>query len=504
MNQTIQKRKTGFMSRQFPLELGRNIGIMAHIDAGKTTTTERILFYTGRIYKMGEVDDGTTTMDWMVQEQERGITITSASTTCLWGDYRINIIDTPGHVDFTVEVERSLRVLDGAIIVLCAVGGVEPQSETVWRQAQHYHIPRMAYINKMDRTGCDFYGAIKQMQERLGARVIPVQIPLGAEENFKGVIDLIKMKAVIFNKDDAGMPFWEEEIPPDLLKLAKEYRMKMIETAAEHDDVLMERFVHNQEPEISQIKKAIRAATIKHGCVPVFCGSSFRNIGIQPLLDGICEYLPSPLDVPPIEGIVPGTEETQKRITSDDEYFSALAFKIMSDSYVGKLTFFRVYSGILRSGTYVYNANKQKKERIGKLVRMHANKQEIIEDVYAGDIVAAVGLRETKTGETICDIEHPIILESIVFPEPVVSLAIEPATAAAQEKLSLAMTKIQEEDPSFKVHFNNETGQTIISGMGELHLEIVVDRLLREFKVEANLGKPQVAYKDTISKTIEV
>ncbi|MCG2702916.1 MAG: elongation factor G [Candidatus Omnitrophica bacterium] len=492
------------MSRQFPLERNRNIGIMAHIDAGKTTTTERILFYTGRVYKMGEVNDGTATMDWMVQEQERGITITSASTTCFWKDNRINIIDTPGHVDFTVEVERSLRVLDGTIIVLCAVGGVEPQSETVWRQAQRYHVPTMAYVNKMDRTGCDFFGTVRQLKERLGAKTIPVQIPLGVEENFKGVIDLITMKALVFNFEEEGFIYDTEDIPHDLLPLAREYRMQMIESAAEHDAVLMEKFVHNQEPEPQQIRQAIRTATIHHGYVPVLCGSSFRKIGIQPLMDAICEYMPSPLDVPPIEGIVEETGETKKRVTSDDEYFSALAFKIMSDAYVGKLTFFRVYSGVLRSGTYVYNANKKIKERIGKLLRMHANKQEIVEEVYAGDIAAAVGLKETKTGETICDVSHPIILESMQFPEPVVSLAIEPATQAAQEKLSYALNKLQEEDPSFKVRYDKETGQTIISGMGELHLEIIVDRLLREFKVEANVGKPQVAYKETISGTVEV
>ncbi|MDD5747283.1 MAG: elongation factor G [Candidatus Omnitrophica bacterium] len=491
------------MSRQFSLDKTRNIGIMAHIDAGKTTTTERILFYTGRVHRMGEVDEGTATMDWMVQEQERGITITSACTTCFWKNYRINIIDTPGHVDFTVEVERSLRVLDGAIIVLCAVGGVEPQSETVWRQAQRYQVPRMAYVNKMDRVGCDFYGTIKQMRERLAAKVIPVQIPLGGEENFKGVIDLVAMKALVYAKDDEGLTYAEEPIPHDLLELAREHRMQMIEAAAEHDAVLMERFVHNQEPTAEEIKRAIRSATVHHGCVPVFCGSSFRKIGLQPLMDGVNDYLPSPLDVPPIEGLVPGVEEKQKRVTSDDEYFSALAFKIMADAYVGKLTFFRVYSGVLRSGTYIYNANKKIKERIGKLLRMHANKQEIVEEVRAGDIVAAVGLRETKTGETICDVEHPILLESMHFPEPVVSLAIEPATQAAQDKLALALGKLQEEDPSFRVGYNKETGQTIISGMGELHLEIVVDRLLREFKVEANVGKPQVAYKETIAQVVE-
>ncbi|MCK4994480.1 MAG: elongation factor G [Candidatus Omnitrophica bacterium] len=492
------------MARSFPLEKSRNIGIMAHIDAGKTTTTERILFYTGRVYKLGEVDQGTATMDWMVQEQERGITITSASTTCFWKEHRINIIDTPGHVDFTVEVERSLRVLDGAVIVLCAVGGVEPQSETVWRQAQRYNVPLIAYVNKMDRVGCDFYGAIEQMRARLGAKVIPLQLPIGAEEGFTGVVDLIEMKAYIFERNSENMDFQTVEIPQDLQELAQDYRLLLIETAAEHDQLLMEKFVHNQEPGVDELKKAIRNAVVKFGYVPIFCGSSFRNMGIQPLLEGICDYLPSPLDVPPVEGIVPGTEKKEKRITSDDEAFSALAFKIMADSYVGKLIFFRVYSGILKSGTHVYNANKDRKERIGKLLRMHANKQEIVEEAYAGEIVAAVGLKETKTGETICDINKPIILESIHFPEPVVSLAIEPATQAAQDKLGASLNRVQEEDPSFKVKYDKDTGQTIISGMGELHLEIIVDRLMREFKVEANVGKPQVAYKETISRTVEV
>jgi len=477
---------------------------MAHIDAGKTTTTERILFYTGRVYKMGEVDQGTATMDWMVQEQERGITITSASTTCFWKDWRINIIDTPGHVDFTVEVERSLRVLDGAVIVLCAVGGVEPQSETVWRQAQRYRIPCVAYVNKMDRVGCDFYGALEAMRKKLGARIIPMQIPIGAEESFAGVVDLISMRAFIFSRNAENVDYKIEDIPSDLLEPAHQYRMQLIETAAEHDPVLMERFVHNQEPAPEEIEKAVRNATVHHGYVPVFCGSSFRNIGVQPLLEGICRYLPSPLDVPPIEGLIPETGEKEKRQTKDDEYFSALAFKIMADPYVGKLTFFRVYSGILKSGMHVYNANRSRKERIGKLLKMHANKQEIVQEVCAGDIAAAVGLKDTKTGETICDIDHPIILESMHFPDPVVSLAIEPATQAAQDKLSEALGRVQEEDPSFRVKYDEETGQMIISGMGELHLEIIVDRLLREFKVEANVGKPQVAYKETISKTVEV
>ena len=490
------------MSRQFPLAKLRNIGIMAHIDAGKTTTTERILYYTGRVYKMGEVDSGTATMDWMVQEQERGITITSACTTCFWKDNRINIIDTPGHVDFTVEVERSLRVLDGAIIVLCAVGGVEPQSETVWRQAQRYNVPCMAYVNKMDRIGCDFFGTLKQMKEKLGARAVAMQIPLGGEDTFKGVVDLVSMKALVFNKEDSGLTFREEDIPEELREQAGHYRMKMIEEAAEFDAAVMEKYVHNREPEAEELFRAIRAGCIKHALVPVFCGSSFKNTGIQPLLDAICRYLPSPLEVPPMQGIVPETQEKEKRITSDDEFFSALAFKIMSDPYVGKLTFLRVYSGVLKSGQHVFNANRSRKERIGKLLRMHANKQEIVEEVFSGDIAAAVGLKNTKTGETICDVDAPIVFESMHFPEPVVSMAIEPATQAAQDKLGEALNRVQEEDPSFRVSVNKETGQTIISGMGELHLEIIIDRMLREFKVEANVGKPQVAYKETISKTI--
>ncbi len=504
LKQNLKKGKSRSMAREFPLEKNRNIGIMAHIDAGKTTTTERILYYTGRVYKIGQVDQGTATMDWMVQEQERGITITSASTTCFWRNYRINIIDTPGHVDFTIEVERSLRILDGAIFVLCAVGGVEPQSETVWRQAQRYNVPRIAYINKMDRIGCDFYGTMKQMKERLGAKIIPLQIPLGAEDSFKGVVDLIMMKAVIFDRRDQKLDIREEPIPGDLLKLAEEQRLQMIETAAEHDPELMEKFVHNQEPTLEELKKAIRLATVKHGYVPVLCGASLCDMGIQPLLDAICDYLPGPLDVPPVEGVIPETDSAGKRLTSDDEYFSALAFKIMSDTYVGKLTFFRVYSGVLKAGTYIYNANKKIKERIVKIVRMHANKQEIVEEVFAGDIAAAVGLRQTITGDTICDIDNPIILESIQFPEPVISMAIEPETKSAQEKLFFALGKVQEEDPSFKVKYNKETGQTLICGMGELHLEVIVDRLLREFKIEATVGKPRVAYKETITKTVEV
>ena len=487
------------MGREYSLENTRNIGIIAHIDAGKTTTSERVLFYTGRVHKIGSVDEGTATMDWMAQEQERGITITSASTTCFWRDSRVNLIDTPGHVDFTVEVERSLKVLDGAVVVFCAVGGVEPQSETVWRQADRYKVPRIAYINKMDRTGADFFGTVKQMVERLGAVPVPIQIPYGVEENFKGVIDLIEMKAVKY-EDVKGIEFEIQEIPADLLSMAKEYRAHMIEKIAEVDDHLMEKFVHGQEPTIEEIKNALRKATIKSVVVPVACGSSFRNKGVQPLLDAVCDYLPSPLDVPSMKGLNPETGQHEERVASDDQPFCALAFKIMSDPYVGKLTYFRVYSGVLEAGSYIYNSNKDVKERIGKIVRMHANKQEIVEQVYSGEIAAAVGLKETKTGDTICAENHPITLESMHFPEPVVSLAIEPATKADQDKLGMVLNKFIEEDPSFRVNYNQETGQTIISGMGELHLEIIVDRMMREFKLEANVGKPQVAYKETVTK----
>lgn len=487
------------MSREYSLEKTRNIGIIAHIDAGKTTTTERILFYTGRVHKIGSVDEGTATMDWMVQEQERGITITSASTTCFWRDMRINVIDTPGHVDFTVEVERSLKVLDGAVVIFCAVGGVEPQSETVWRQADRYKVPRMAYINKMDRTGADFFGTVKQMVARLGTVPVPIQIPYGLEENYKGIIDLIEMKALKYD-DEKGVKFEIQDIPADLISMAKEYRANMIERLAEFNDVIMEKFVHGQDVTNEEIKKAIREGTVKNIIVPVLCGTSFKNKGVQPLLDAICDYLPSPLEVPPMKGLNPDTGSPEERKASDEEPFCALAFKIMSDPYVGKLTYFRVYSGILESGSYVYNSNKDVKERIGKIVRMHANKQEIVQKVYAGDIAAAVGLKETKTGDTICEEKHPLTLESMHFPEPVVSLAIEPNTKADQDKLGMVLNKFQEEDPSFRVNYNDETGQTIISGMGELHLEIIVDRMLREFKVEANVGKPQVAYKETVKK----
>ena len=487
------------MAREYSLEKTRNIGIIAHIDAGKTTTSERVLFYTGVVHRVGSVDEGTATMDWMAQEQERGITITSASTTCFWKDIRINLIDTPGHVDFTVEVERSLKVLDGAVVVFCAVGGVEPQSETVWRQADRYKVPRIAYINKMDRTGADFFGTVKQMIERLGAVPVPIQIPYGSEENFKGVIDLVEMKAVKYD-DVKGVEFSIQDIPSDLLSMAKEYRAHMIERIAEVDDGLMEKFVHGQEPTKEEIKVALRKATIKNAVVPVVCGTSFKNKGVQPMLDAVCDYLPSPMDVPAMKGLNPESGQHEERPTSDTEPFCALAFKIMSDPYVGKLTYFRVYSGTLEAGSYIYNSNKDVKERVGKIVRMHANKQEIVETVYAGEIAAAVGLKDTKTGDTICAEEHPITLESMHFPEPVVSLAIEPSTKADQDKLGMVLNKFIEEDPSFRVNYNNETGQTVISGMGELHLEIIVDRMMREFKLEANVGKPQVAYKETIRK----
>jgi len=503
MVKTIDKTQNSKMEekRQFSLRDTRNIGLMAHIDAGKTTTTERILYYTGRVHRMGEVDAGTATMDWMQQEQERGITITSASTTCFWRGTRINIIDTPGHVDFTVEVERSLRVLDGAVVVFCAVGSVEPQSETVWRQADRYEVPRIAFINKMDRVGCDFYGTLKEIDEKLNAPAYPLQLPLGVEDNFRGIIDLIHMKARVY-EDKLGLKFSEQPIPADLLDEAKRYREKLIEKLAESDDLLLEKFVQEQEPEPQEIMKAIRNLTIKNEFVPVLCGSALKNKGIQLLIDAIVDYLPSPEEVKPIEGINPVTGEKETRQAKDEENFCSLAFKIMTDPYVGKLTFFRVYSGVLKSGAYIYNANKGKKEKIGKLVQMHANKQEIRKQVFAGDIAAAVGLKETDTGDTICDEEHPIVLEKIEFPEPVISMAIEPETKTDQDKLGIALNKLTEEDPSFKVSYNEDTNQTIISGMGELHLEILVDRLLREFKVKANVGKPQVAYRETIKEPV--
>ena len=485
------------MTTRFPLDKIRNIGIMAHIDAGKTTTTERILYYAGRTHKLGEVHEGTAIMDWMVQEQERGITITSAATTCHWDDHRINIIDTPGHVDFTVEVERSLRVLDGAVAVFCAVGGVEPQSETVRRQADKYRVPRLAFINKMDRTGADFYNAIAMMKKRLGANPIAIQLPIGAEEDYTGIIDLVSMKAIIYT-DDLGTTFEQTEIPDDIADKAKEHRTILIEAAAEQDEALLEKYLEGEELSQEEIIEAIRKATLEVVLTPVLCGSSFKNKGVQPLLDAVNMYLPSPLDVPPVSGIKPGTEEVVTRTASDDEPFAALAFKIMVDPYVGKLTFFRVYSGVLKAGESVLNTSSGQKERIGRILQMHANHREERSDVRTGDIVAAVGLKKVTTGDTLCDPAKPIQLESMVFPEPVISVAIEPKTKADQEKLSTALQKLAEEDPTFKVETDEETAQTIISGMGELHLEIIVDRLMREFKVQANVGRPQVSYRETI------
>lgn len=490
------------MPREFSLDKIRNIGIMAHIDAGKTTTTERILFYTGKIHKLGETHEGSAQMDWMEQEQERGITITSAATTCHWKEHRINVIDTPGHVDFTVEVERSLRVLDGAVALFCAKGGVEPQSETVWRQADKYHVPRMAFINKMDILGADFFRTVNMIEERLNATPVPVQLPIGKEDNFQGVVDLIEMNARVY-QDELGSKFEIEDIPEDMKDLADEYREKMLEKIAEHDDELMVKYLEGEEITPEEIKRAIRKATIKVEITPVLCGSSYKNRGVQPLIDAIVDYMPSPLDIPPIKGIEIETDEEGERKSSDDEPFSALAFKIMADPYVGKLAFFRVYSGSLKSGSYVYNSATKKKERIGRILLMHANKREEVDEVYAGDIAAAVGLKATATGDTLCDEEHPIILESMEFPEPVIDVAIEPKTKASQEKMSIALTKLAEEDPTFKTHTDEETGQTIIAGMGELHLEIIVDRLLREFKVEANVGSPQVAYKEGITTEAE-
>lgn len=480
----------------------RNMGIMAHIDAGKTTTTERMLYYTGKVHRMGEVDEGTATMDWMEQEQERGITITAACTTCFWKNRRINIIDTPGHVDFTVEVERSMRVLDGAIIVFCGVGGVEPQSETVWRQADRYNVPRLAFVNKMDRVGSDFFSCLKQIHERLGAVAIAIQLPLGKEENFRGVIDIVNMKAYIFSKEDLGHTVIEEDIPEEEKDLAREFHHKILEQLAELDNDIMEKFIHNREISTSEIKNALRTQTIKGRCIPTLCGAALKNIGIQPLLDAAIDYLPSPIDTPPIEGINPKTNEKEFRKTDIKEPFSSLAFKIMSDPYVGKLTFFRVYSGIFKSGEYAYNSNQESQERIGKLIQMHANKQQPVDEVFAGDIAACVGLKNTKTGDTICERAHPIILESIHFPTPVLSRAIEPVTKADQDKLLTALRKLSDEDPSFIVNYNSETGQTIINGMGELHLDVMVDRMSREFNVKANVGEPQVAYKETIRKNV--
>jgi len=491
------------VARQVPLERTRNIGIMAHIDAGKTTTTERILYYTGVSHKIGEVHDGTATMDWMEQEQERGITITSAATTCHWNDNRINIIDTPGHVDFTIEVERSLRVLDGAVAVFCSVGGVEPQSETVWRQADKYKVPRIAFVNKMDRVGADFFRGVSMIKDRLKANPVPIQLPVGSEDTFKGVVDLVEMKAIIWDEESLGAKFHEEPIPADMLELAQEYREKLIEEISSHDDVLMEKYLGGEALTVAEIKAAIRKATIDIAICPVICGSSFKNKGVQPLLDSVIEYLPAPVDIPAIKGIDEKGQEIE-RIASDSEPFSALAFKIMTDPFVGQLCFFRVYSGILNAGSYVFNSTKDKKERIGRLLKMHANKREEIKEVYAGDIAAAVGLKYTTTGDTLCPEDKPVILESIEFPEPVISIAIEPKTKADQEKLGTSLAKLASEDPSFRVKTDEETGQTIISGMGELHLEIIVDRMMREFKVEANVGKPQVAYRETVTKKVKV
>lgn len=490
------------MPRQIPLNRLRNIGIMAHIDAGKTTTTERILFYTGKVHKLGEVHEGTATMDWMVQEQERGITITSASTTCYWKDHQINIIDTPGHVDFTVEVERSLRVLDGAVAVFCAKGGVEPQSETVWRQADKYHVPRIAYVNKMDIIGADFYNVIKQIKERLGANPVPIQVPIGCENEFRGIVDLVGMKAYIYT-NDLGTDIQVTEIPEDVKEKAEEYREKLLESVSDLDEAIMEKFLEGEEISEEEIKAALRKACIEVRAVPVLCGSSYRNKGVQLLLDAIIDYLPSPLDIPPVKGVDPATGEEIERIASDDEAFSALAFKIMSDPYVGKLTYFRIYSGTLKAGSYVYNSTKNKKERIGRILRMHANHRQEMEEAMTGEIVATVGLKDTTTGDTLCAEEKPIILESMQFPEPVISVAIEPKTKADQEKMSIALQRLAEEDPTFRTYTDPETGQTIISGMGELHLEIIVDRMFREFKVQANVGKPQVAYKETIRKSVK-
>ena len=495
------------MARQVPLELTRNIGIMAHIDAGKTTTTERILFYTGVNYKIGETHEGAATMDWMAQEQERGITITSAATTCFWPDRngkqnRINIIDTPGHVDFTVEVQRSLRVLDGSVTVFCAKGGVEPQSETVWRQADEYKVPRMAYVNKMDIMGADFFRVVQMMKDRLKCNAVPIQLPIGAEDSFKGLVDLVNMKAYVYY-DDLGKDIREEEIPEDMKELCEKYHGEMVEHVAELDDALMEKYLEGEELTIDEIKDCIRKATIANHMVPVTCGTSYRNKGVQKLLDAIVDYMPAPTDVPAIKGTNPDTEEEVVRHSSDEEPFSALAFKIATDPYVGKLCFFRVYSGSVEAGATVYNSVKDNNERMGRIVQMHANDRKDIDRVYAGDIAAAVGLKNTTTGDTLCDEKHPVILESMEFPDPVIRVAIEPKTKAGQEKMGIALSKLAEEDPTFKAYTDEETGQTIIAGMGELHLEIIVDRLLREFKVEANVGKPQVAYKETIRKNSE-
>ena len=490
------------MPRKVSLEKTRNIGIMAHIDAGKTTTTERILFYTGVNHKLGETHDGDATMDWMAQEQERGITITSAATTCFWKNHRINIIDTPGHVDFTVEVQRSLRVLDGSVTVLCAKGGVEPQSETVWRQADEYKVPRMIFVNKMDIMGADFYRVLDMVKERFNCNAVPIQLPIGAEATFKGIIDLINNDAEVYY-DDLGKDIRREEIPDDMKELAAKYRSQLIESVVEQDDELMEKYFEGVEPTVEEIKKVIRKATIANEMVPICCGTAYRNKGVQPLLDAIVDFMPAPTDIESIKGVNPETDEEEQRHSSDSEPFAALAFKIATDPFVGKLCFFRVYSGTVNAGTTVYNSVKNSRERMGRILQMHANHREDIETVYAGDIAAVVGLKNTTTGDTLCDEKHPIVLESMNFPDPVIRVAIEPKTKAGQEKMGIGLQKLAEEDPTFKCYTDEETGQTIIAGMGELHLEIIVDRLLREFKVEANVGKPQVAYKETIRKKVD-
>ena len=498
----MSKQQALIKQIKVPLDKVRNIGIIAHIDAGKTTTTERILYYTGRIHKIGEVHEGAAEMDWMEQEKERGITITSATTTCFWRDHRINIVDTPGHVDFTIEVERSLRVLDGAVTILCSVGGVQPQTETVWRQADKYRVPRIIFVNKMDRIGADFFRVVGEVEEKLGAKPVPVQIPIGAEDEFKGVVDLITMKAIVWEEETLGAKYHYEEIPEELLPVAEEWREKMLEALADVDEEIMMKYLEGEEITEDEIKAALRKGTIELQFFPMLCGSAFKNKGVQPLLDAIVDYLPSPLDIPPIKGINPKTGEEEERPASYDAPFAALAFKILTDPYVGQLTFIRVYSGLMESGSYVYNATRDKKERLARILRMHANKREEIPVLGAGDIAAAVGLRETYTGDTLCDPNHPILLEAMEFPEPVISVAVEPKTKADQEKLSIALQKLAKEDPSFRVSMDHETGQTIISGMGELHLEIIVDRLKREFGVDVNVGKPQVAYRETIKKEV--
>ena len=499
----LENYKEDIMPREVSLDLTRNIGIMAHIDAGKTTTSERILFYTGITHKMGETHEGAATMDWMDQEQERGITITSAATTAFWKGHRINIIDTPGHVDFTVEVERSLRVLDGSVTVFCAKGGVEPQSETVWRQADKYKVPRMAYINKMDITGADFFNVLSMMRDRLKCNAVPIQLPIGAEDSFKGVVDLVEMRAYLYY-DDLGRDIREEDIPADLLEDAQKYRGELLEAISEYDEDIMMKYLEGEEISIDEIKTCIRKATVSNNMIPVVCGTSYKNKGVQKLLDAVIDYMPSPLDVEAIKGVNPKTGEEVTRPASDDEPFAALAFKIATDPFVGKLCFFRIYSGVLKAGSTIYNSTKETRERVGRILQMHSNNRVDITECYAGDIEAAVGLKKTSTGDTLCDEEHPVILESMVFPEPVISLAIEPKTKAGQEKMGVALSKMVEEDPTFRTYTNEETGQTIIAGMGELHLEIIVDRILREFKVEANVGAPQVSYKETIKGTADI